>query len=127
MKYLIFFIIISVMIAGFLSIVYSEEMVLSGTLKGGVRVVEVKAFKYGFGPDPIVVKVNKKVRLEAISTDVTHGLRIKKLGINLVVPKGKIASIEFTPKEAGTFRIRCSVFCGFGHGGMRGVLVVVDK
>jgi cytochrome c oxidase subunit 2 len=34
--------------------------------------------------------------------------------------------IEFTPDKAGEFTLHCSVFCGFGHHGMKARLVVVE-
>lgn len=96
----------------------------SGKLQGGVRIIELKASKFKFEPEPIVVKKGERVRLVATSTDVTHGIAIPEFKINLVIPTGKTSSIEFTADKEGTFRTHCSVFCGLGHGKMRGTFVV---
>jgi heme/copper-type cytochrome/quinol oxidase subunit 2 len=41
------------------------------------------------------------------------------------IPRGgEPVVIEFTAGEAGKFPILCSVFCGDGHGDMKGMLVV---
>lgn len=98
----------------------------TGFIEGGKRIVEVKAFRYGFDPDPIIVKQGEKVRLEVTGTDVVHGLGIHEYDVNLVAPVGQKASVEFTAKEAGNFDIHCSVYCGSGHGDMHGTLIVKE-
>ena len=99
---------------------------LSGNVVDGVREVKVEAFRYGFRPDPIVVKKGERVRLIARSTDVTHGLGIEDLGINLELAPGEESRAEFTPEKAGEFHIHCTVYCGSGHRGMHGTLRVID-
>lgn len=103
-----------------------EESELSGVLHDGIRVIEVKAFQYGFEPDPIVVRLGEKVRLEAISSDVAHGIGIEDFGVNLVVPAEKKETVEFIAAKAGTFHVHCSVYCGPGHGKMHGSLIVIE-
>jgi nitrosocyanin len=100
--------------------------VLSGELEDDVRVVEVKAFKYGFHPDPIVVRQGEKVRLKVTSSDVTHGLAIKDFGVSVSAPVGRINVVEFIADKAGNFYILCSVYCGPGHSKMHGTLKVVE-
>ncbi|NQT46178.1 MAG: cupredoxin domain-containing protein [Candidatus Omnitrophica bacterium] len=100
---------------------------LSGQLQDGVRVVKVRAFKYGFDPDPIVVKVGEKVRLEVTSSDVRHGLGISDIDVNVLTLKGKTGVAEFIAEEAGEFHVHCSVYCGAGHGKMHGLLVVLER
>ncbi len=97
---------------------------LSGELKDGVRVVKMEAFRYGYRPDPVVVNAGEKVRLLVTATDVMHGFGIAELGINRKLPPGKETVIEFTAPKAGTYSIDCTVFCGPGHGGMEGRLIV---
>lgn len=99
---------------------------LSGHVENGVRIVEVQAFRYGYNPDPIVVKKGTKVRLLLTSKDTTHGFAIADLNIDLKIPPGKVTSFEFVPKNAGTYTIHCTEFCGLGHFNMRGTLVVLN-
>lgn len=101
-----------------------EKLELSGKLQDGIRVVEVKASRYKFVPDPIVVKLGEKVRLVVTSADVTHGLAISKFKINLSVSPGEAEGIEFVADKKGTFQIYCSVYCGPGHGHMHASLIV---
>lgn len=148
MRYLVFFIIAGMIILSSQFRVFSEDMHthhheeamgshgkimdhhkgirVSGALEDDIRVVKVKAFKYSFDPDPIVVRVDEKVRLELKSTDVDHGVVIKDFDISLIMPVGKTVSVEFTPRKTGAFRIYCRVYCGSGHGSMYGILVVIE-
>ncbi len=101
---------------------WAEE--LSGKTIDGIRVIRMEAFRYGYRPDPVVVKAGEKVRLLLNATDVTHGFGIAELGINRKLPSGKVTEIEFTAPETGTYTIYCTVFCGPDHGEMEGRLVV---
>ena len=90
---------------------------------------EVKEFKMTakqFQFEPSVIEVNKgdKVRLIVTSTDVPHGISIPEYGINKRLDPGKPVTIEFTADKEGTFTAFCSVFCGSGHSGMKGKIVV---
>src|SRR3989338_10939780 len=96
----------------------------SGKLIEGVRVIELKASKYKFEPDPIVVKKGEKVRVVASSSDVTHGISIPEFKLNLAIPAGKESAAEFSPDKEGTFTVYCSVYCGTGHGKMQGKVIV---
>jgi len=101
-----------------------EKLLLSGELKDEVREVEVKAFQYGFSPDPIVVNKGEKLRLKMTSMDVTHGIWIKEYKINVTLPPKETKTIEFIVDKEGEFVLYCSVFCGPGHGHMHGKLIV---
>ena len=100
------------------------ELIPSGEIIDGVRVVKMEAFQYGFKPDPLVVKAGEKVRLLVTSTDVIHGIMIRELGVNEKLPPGKVVTIEFNADKTGTFTIHCSIFCCPGHGKMHGSLIV---
>jgi cytochrome c oxidase subunit 2 len=100
------------------------ELVPSGELKNGVREIEVKAFQYGFSPDPIVVNRGERIRLKITSTDVTHGVLIKEYKINVPLPPKETKIIEFVADKGGEFLLHCSVYCGPGHGRMHGKLIV---
>ena len=59
------------------------------------------------------------------SADGTHGLAIKKLKLDVRVPRGgEPVVLEFDADQAGQFPITCSEYCGKGHQDMRALLVV---
>ena len=79
----------------------------------------------GFDPDMITVKKGEKVRLIITATDCEHEFRLDAFDINQVLKKSSPEIIEFTASKAGKFEFKCSVYCGKGHGKMRGRLVVL--
>lgn len=91
-----------------------------------VHEIQVTAKKYEFSPNPIRVKKGEAVRLIITATDHDHGIQLDAFHIKQKLKKGVPTTIEFTPDKAGTFPFKCSVFCGLGHGGMKGELVVEE-
>jgi cytochrome c oxidase subunit 2 len=79
-----------------------------------------------FDPGVITVKKGEKVRLIITATDCDHEFRLAAFDINQVLQKGDPETIEFTAAKTGTFEFKCSVYCGKGHGKMKGKLVVEE-
>jgi cytochrome c oxidase subunit 2 len=96
------------------------------TAKPEPLVVKMTAKKYAFDPPTITVERGRAVRIEATAIDHDHGIEIEEFGVKTRLDKGKPTVIEFTPDRTGEFTMKCSVFCGFGHRGMKGKLVVVE-
>lgn len=106
-----------------------------------VQTVEVTAKKYDFTPSPIRVKQGSTVRLKITATDRAHGFKIdqypdgaKAMGDPGLVftmkqdcvklEKNSPTTVEFVARTAGTYTFKCCVHCGFGHGHMKGQLIV---
>lgn len=106
-----------------------------------VQVIDMTAKKYVFNPSPIHVKRGTKVQLRITSTDHTHGFKINLYpdggntkgapGLEFTapedcwkLPKGEAVTIEFVAKTSGHYPFKCCKFCGFGHMGMKGELIV---
>lgn len=88
------------------------------------RIIRIIAKQWAFVPGEIRVRKGTPVVLEVTSTDVAHGLAIPDFNINRNLQPGTTERIEFTPDKTGSFSMACSVFCGSGHRGMRGTLIV---
>lgn len=100
---------------------------LAGSLaqeKPTVREITMTAKKYEFSPSELRVRRGETVKLSITALDKKHGFKIEALDIDRELPKGEVVVIEFTADSAGTFPIACSKFCGFGHGKMKGQLIV---
>jgi len=93
----------------------------------GYHEFTMTAKKYEFDPNVITVKKGEKVRLLITAADHDHGFKLDAFDINQVLKKGSTATIEFTADKAGSFEFKCSVFCGMGHGKMKGKLVVEEQ
>jgi cytochrome c oxidase subunit 2 len=89
------------------------------------RTIEVLAKRYVFEPAMIEAVAGERLRILVKSGDGPHGFEIKKFKVSKEIPRGsEPVVIEFTASEAGQFPILCSLFCGDGHGDMKGMLVV---
>jgi len=89
-----------------------------------VKEFDVEAKKWEFVPSTITVNKGDTVKLHITSTDVGHGFALSAFGINKTLNPGVTVDVEFVADKAGSFPFFCNVFCGEGHGGMNGTLVV---
>jgi len=92
--------------------------------KPAAREITMTAKKYEFSPSELRVRQGETVKLSITALDKKHGFKIEAFDIDRELPKGEVVTIEFTADRVGTFPIACSKFCGFGHGKMKGQLVV---
>jgi|GEM_PF-5876483 len=91
-----------------------------------VQEFSLSAKTWEFSPNQVTVKKGVPVRLKITSLDVNHGFALPEFDINEKLTPGAIVTVEFTPDKAGSFSFFCSVFCGSGHSGMKGTLVVEE-
>lgn len=89
-------------------------------------VIKITAQKFKYTPDVINVKKGVPVVLEFTSLDRLHGFNCPDLKIRTDIEPGKVNRLEFTPQKAGTFPFHCDNFCGTGHDGMKGTIVVTE-
>jgi len=70
-----------------------------------------------------------KVHLTNVETvrDMTHGLAISRMSINLAVDPGQTAETTFVASKPGTYWYYCTWFCSALHLEMRGRLLVKPK
>ena len=90
----------------------------------GPRVIPVVARKFVFLPQEIRVKKGETVTLELSAPEVVMGLNIPAFKVRADIIPGTVSKLTFTPDKAGTFPFLCDIFCGDGHEGMGGTLVV---
>ncbi len=74
---------------------------------------------------PLVVPVNKKVRLLITASDVLHAWWVPDLGMKKDAIPGFVNEMWFEIDEEGTYRGQCAELCGKDHGYMP--IVVVAK
>ena len=89
-----------------------------------IRTIDVTLSRYAFSPERIELRVGEQVLLNVASLDGAHGLQVKELGLNARVPPHGRTVAVLTPKNAGTFQIACSEYCGVGHSRMKARLIV---
>ncbi|MBF0170960.1 MAG: cytochrome C oxidase subunit II [Nitrospinae bacterium] len=75
--------------------------------------------------DPILkLTQGATYRLHLGSVDMVHAISIFPININFEVVPGYDYVLTITPTSAGEFRVICNEFCGIGHHGMIGKLIV---
>ena len=89
-----------------------------------VHEIRLTVKKYEYQPNVIQVQEGERVRLILTALDRKHGFELKEWKIKTEVEKGEEATVEFTASRSGEFEFKCSVFCGLGHGRVKGKLIV---
>jgi len=89
------------------------------------RKITVTAKKYEFNPARIELKAGEETQITFQSEDTKHGFALKELGVEKVVfEKDKPQTVTIKAEKPGTYPFKCANFCGFGHGKMKGEIVV---
>ena len=89
-----------------------------------VPVVPITAQQWSFSPNSVTLQRGAAVDLELTSNDVHHGFSLPDLGVRADVVPGKTTTLRIKPDKAGTFLFHCDYYCGSGHEGMNGQIVV---
>ena len=91
-------------------------------------VIEISAERFSFSPSEVRARTGTLIEFRLRSEDTTHGFHLLDTDVHATIPKrGKgVATVTFTPTNAGRYTFECSKLCGAGHSFMRGVLIVTD-
>ena len=91
------------------------------------EVIKITANKFEYSPSEIRIKRGVPVILEFTSLDAVHGFTVPDLGgIRATIEPGKVTNVRILAPKAGTYEFHCDVFCGDGHEGMTGTIVVEE-
>jgi heme/copper-type cytochrome/quinol oxidase subunit 2 len=121
--------------------VFSPTMASRAGQDEQVQVIEVTTKKYVFNPSPIRVKQGTRVRLRFTALDKDHGFQVNPYADGadagsapglvfaphddcVTLVKGTPTEVEFVAQTAGTYSFKCCNFCGLGHKGMKGQIIV---
>ncbi len=88
------------------------------------RTIEMQAKRYEFVPDTVRVKAGTLVTLRITALDGTHGFALGAFGIDERLDENQTRVVEFYASKPGEYGFRCSHFCGLGHLGMKGRVIV---
>jgi cytochrome c oxidase subunit 2 len=92
--------------------------------EGTPRRIAVSARKFEFSPNEIRLKKGERVVFELTALDFPHGFSVPDFGVRRDFLPGKLVEMEFSADRAGRFQFLCDNFCGEGHDGMSGILIV---
>jgi plastocyanin/mono/diheme cytochrome c family protein len=96
----------------------------------GLRTIDIIAAAPeagGFQPDSFEVQKGEKVRLRFSVPDVTHGVAIAGLGVDLgQIDPGQVKEVEVVFDQPGVVTFYCNTWCSPNHWRMRGTITVLD-
>ena len=84
----------------------------------------ITAKQWSFSPSVIKVKKGDVVVLKLKTLDVAHSYSIPEFGINAEIKPKETTVVEFVADKVGAFTSSCKIYCGVGHVGMTGTLIV---
>ncbi|MFQ5621041.1 MAG: cupredoxin domain-containing protein [Candidatus Nanoarchaeia archaeon] len=108
-------------------------LLLAGCASETVSTGETKEFtltarNWEFEPSTITVNEGDTVVLHITGEDdgsgTGHGIAIPAFGVDKTFRNGESVDITFVADRKGTFPFFCQVYCGEGHGDMKGTLIV---
>ena len=86
------------------------------------------------GRDDIIVQdadlhlqIDQPVKINLRSLDVIHNFYVPQFRAKMDTLPGIVSYYWFTPIKTGKYEILCAEFCGTGHYGMRGIVLVDDE
>jgi cytochrome c oxidase subunit II len=90
------------------------------------QVIKITAKKFEYSPSQITIKKGVATVLEFTSLDTAHGFNCPDLKVRTDINPGSATRLTITPQKSGVYDFHCDVFCGDGHDGMSGKIIVVD-
>ena len=98
----------------------------SGIDRGKVphETIEMTAEHFHFTPEEIRVKAGTLVTIRVTALDGTHGFKLGAFGLDETIEEGETKTVEFYAGAKGEYGFHCSHFCGLGHLGMTGKIIV---
>lgn len=75
----------------------------------------------------MILQKDQSYKFHISSRDVVHGYSIQPVNMNFQVYPGYDYVLEFKPTESGEYKVICNEFCGIGHHGMIGKIVVIES
>ena len=93
--------------------------------------VEVKASQWNWKLSPKKVPAGQQITFNITSSDFSYAFTIYDGAGAVVVEKtilpGEVTQVSHVFDKPGSYPVRCMLYCGMGHDGMKGVLTVVAE
>jgi heme/copper-type cytochrome/quinol oxidase subunit 2 len=89
-----------------------------------LKIFAVRAYRFQFDPNEIIVDEGDHVRITITSLDVGHGFALPDFGINQKIPPEDSVTIDFLADKPGEFGFFSSVYSGSGYKNMTGTFTV---
>ncbi len=111
----------------FAACVFAFSALASDQASQPKQVIKITAKRFEYSPNVITIKAGVPVVLEFTSLDRMHGFTVPDLGgIRATIEPGKVTQVRIVAPKAGTYEFHCDIFCGDGHEGMTGKIIVTE-
>ncbi len=118
---------ISVFLSTFLVLAFALGASAADQMGQSEQVIKISAKKFEYSPNEIRIKKGVPVVLEFTSLDRVHGFTVPDLGgVRATIEPGKVTQVRIVAPKAGTYEFHCDLFCGDGHEGMTGKIIVEE-
>ena len=77
--------------------------------------------------EPMIVPVNKVVRVQVTAEDVIHSFSVPAFGVKIDAVPGRLNQTWFNADRLGTYYGQCSQLCGMDHSNMPIEVKVVSQ
>ncbi|MCG6551440.1 MAG: cupredoxin domain-containing protein [Candidatus Magnetominusculus sp. LBB02] len=104
----------------------SQRLAAGSETQGSEQVIKITAKMFEFTPSKIKLKKGVAVILDFVSLDRHHGFDCSGIGIRTDIWPGQVNKQRVVPQKAGTHEFHCDRFCGDGHEGMSGEIIVEE-
>ena len=84
------------------------------------------AYQFAYQPATVTVPANSTVTFYVTARDVIHGFEIAGTNANTMAIPGEVAKVTVEFDEPRSYGIICHEYCGAGHHGMAGELIVEE-
>jgi cytochrome c oxidase subunit 2 len=116
-----------VLLSTFLVLAFALGASATDQMGQSEQVIKISAKKFEYSPNVITIKAGVPVILEFTSLDRVHGFTIPDLGgVRATIEPGKVSRVRIVAPKAGTYEFHCDLFCGDGHEGMTGKIIVEE-
>lgn len=86
--------------------------------------VDMAAEHFHFTPEDVYVEEGSLISMKITSIDGSHGFALGAFGIDIELKENETKTVEFYAAKKGEYKFKCSHFCGLGHLGMNGKIIV---
>ena len=90
----------------------ASQAIAEGTVKNGVRTIEMQVTEDGYVPAKIKANKGEKVRLvvtRKTNSTCAKEIVIKEASINTPLPLDRAVTVELTPKKSGELKYACGM------------------
>lgn len=93
----------------------------------GSVTVRLIVVQFDFVPRSVTVPADTPITFRITSADAIHGFLLPHTNVNTMIVPGFVAEVRTRFTRPDKYEMPCNEYCGLGHHGMVGLVIVVPK